>query len=723
MATSNEEQGRKFITTEPLAKDGEVGEQKVWDAIKTTFAARECTAYWRYPIFSKVGEYRKEPDILVVDRELGIAIIEVKAITIDRIVAVHGHQWSFKNFYVAQGNPYEQAENQLYALLGYCDREPAIRRMVTGRALVALPFITEKEWQQRGLDRLPSCPPIIFKEQLSQVALLKRFQQSVPVVTASSLNNEQWELLLAVVGGTPVFRRKPRHVLADRKTRSNVIASLQERLYELDLQQEHIAKEIPPGPQRIRGIAGSGKTVLLCQKAAHMHLKHPEWDIALVFFTRSLYDQMIQLVDKWLRHFSAGDIKYDPITNVKLQVLHAWGAKGRAGLYGTICGAHGIKRLTAIDTDKKQPNEGLADVCRRLLVDVEIQPIFDVILIDEGQDLMIDNDLKYENKQTIYWMAYQALRPVEAENPDWRRLIWAYDEAQSLDSLKIPQAKELFGENLTNLVSGQYLGGIRKSEIMHRCYRTPGPILTAAHAIGMGLLRPEGMLSGLTRVTDWEAIGYRVTGKFTPNQQVTLHRPPENSPNLIPLLWDEPVLTFDTYGSRQEELTALVENIQHNITYDGLHPSRDILVIVIGTIFEAMNLENDVAEFLMGQGIKIFIPSALNCNQLKPRFPNCNPDTFWHAGGVTISRIHRAKGNEADMVYVVGLDNIAKDEKNISLRNQLFVALTRARGWAKLSGIGDYPMYEEMRKVIESGNTFTFNFKRPPTRNMGEEEV
>lgn len=62
----------------------------------------------------------------------------------------------------------------------------------------------------------------------------------------------------------------------------------------------------------------------------------------------------------------------------------------------------------------------------------------------------------------------------------------------------------------------------------------------------------------------------------------------------------------------------------------------------------------------------------------------------------------RAKGNEADMVYVVGLDNVAKDESNLQLRNQLFVALTRAKGWVKLSGVGSYPLYEEIWRVMRS---------------------
>lgn len=721
MPVNDGDQGRKFITTEPLNKNGEKAEQQVWDAVRSTFSSRDCIAYWRYPIFFNTGETRKEPDILIADFELGLTVIEVKSITIDQVSAINGHQWQFQNFYQSQGNPYQQAENQLFSILGYCDREPGIRRQVYGRALVALPLITEKEWQQKGLDRLPSCPPILFKNDLGDVSLLRRIQHTSLLMTGKALDHEQWELLLGVLAGTPVYRKPTYTTITLEKTRSSVVGALREKLYDLDLQQEHIGKEIPPGPQRIRGIAGSGKTVLLCQKAAHMHLKHPDWNIALVFFTRSLYSQIIEQVDKWLRHFSGGDVQYDSNTS-KLRVLHAWGAKDQAGLYGEICKAHNVRRLTPSNSDRKKPNEALADVCRTLLETVEINPIFDAILIDEGQDLVVDDDLKIEGKQPFYWMAYQALHPVDPTQSEQRRLIWAYDEAQSLDNLKIPQAKELLGEQLTSLVKGAHAGGIKKSEIMHRSYRTPGSILTSAHAIGMGLLRPDGMLSGLTTQKDWNAIGYKVTGKFIPGQQVTIHRPPENSPNLIPYLWGEPVLEFQTYNSRQEELSALAANIDNNLKNDGLQPSRNILVVVLGSTFEAMQLENHVASFLMQQGLDIFIPSALTVNVLKPKYPNIDPNRFWCEGAVTVSRIHRAKGNEADVVYVVGFDQVAKDESNITLRNQVFTALTRSRGWATLSGIGHYPMYEEMSQVMGSGDTFSFVFKRSPKRDLGAEE-
>jgi len=362
-----EQRTRKFITTEPLGKSGEASEEKVWDAVRSAFAERNCIAYWRFPIFSKVGEHRKEPDILIVDRDLGLIIIEVKGLTIDQIREINGHRWELKNFHdYPYDNPYQQAENQLWALMGYCNNEPNIRAKVIGRAIVALPQVTEKQWQEKGFDQLPSNPPIIFKDNLSKVSLLNKILQTTPAVSGVILDDNQWELLLAVISGTPALRKPPRAAISSAKTRSGVIAKMREELYNLDPQQEHIGKTIPPGPQRIRGIGGSGKTVLLCQKAVHMHLKHPDWDIALVFFTQSLYDQIIDQIDHWMRRFTNGELKYSP-TDSKLRVLHAWGGKYRAGLYSIICSAHGIKPLTSNDSSWRDPIEGLADVCKRFL--------------------------------------------------------------------------------------------------------------------------------------------------------------------------------------------------------------------------------------------------------------------------------------------------------------------------------------------------------------------
>jgi len=722
MAVGNNDD-RKFITTEPL-EDKNSGGQKVWDSVRNAFSDRNCIGYWRYPLFFRVGKVCKEPDIIIADREFGICVLELVCVTIDQIASIQGDSWQFQNVDLISGSPSDRCKSQIQALVSNCDREPSIFRKVTGRAIIALPLITEEQWQQKGFDKLPGCPPIIFQNFLSKEKLLQKIQQSTPVVPGVSLDEQQWELLLAVLGGTSVLRKPPRmssNIQQNGVSRASIIAALQERLYELDLQQVHIGTEIPPGAQRIRGIAGSGKTVLLCQKAAHMHLKHPHWDIALVFFTRSLYEQIEGLVDKWIRHFSNGEAKYDANAKQKLRVLHAWGAHNQPGLYRVIAEYH--NQTPGSIVRGLAPNTGLAYRCKELLDDLnEIKPIFDAILIDEGQDLVVDeDDVKYQGKQTIYWLAYQALKPVES-NPEERRLIWAYDEAQSLDNLVIPTAPSLFGDGFGRMVSGTHKGGIKKSEIMHRCYRTPGQILTAAHAIGMGLLRPDGMISGITRADEWRNIGYEVDGAFMSGQEITLYRPPSNSPNLVPQLWGESVLEFEIYESRDEELAALADNIRKNIKQEGLNPSREILVVVLGSTQEAMKLESKVATFLIQQGINVYIPGAPRVNTLQFHWTEGQPNKFWLDGGVTVSRIHRAKGNEADMVYVVGCDHVAKDEANVGLRNQLFVALTRSRGWAALTGIDDYPMYQEIRNVIESGDTFKFTFGKAPKRSIEEED-
>ena len=349
---------------------------------------------------------------------------------------------------------------------------------------------------------------------------------------------------------------------------------------------------------------------------------------------------------------------------------------------------------------------------------------------------MVEDDLKFEGKQPFYWMAYQSLRPVTVADGNigeipQKRLIWAYDEIQSLDSLKIPTASELFGDELGQLVTGEYSNGIQKTEIMSRCYRVPGEILTAAHSLDLGLLRPQGLLTGTAWVEDWKMLGYEVilsnpklkeksliNAYLKTEETITLKRSEENSLNPMAQLWKQPLIEFEAYHSRSEELIDLSDRLVYNLKIDGLRPSREILIIVLGIGWEAIQLQTYIANFLIQQGIDIFIPGTSDCNILKPSYHNAHGNQFWCEGGVTISRIHRAKGQGADMVYIVGLEQVAIAENNLNFRNQLFVAMTRSRGWLRLSGLGSYPLYEEVSQVIKSGNTFTFPQLFLPQRDI-----
>lgn len=762
----------EFIQTQEFGFAGEEGEKRVWEAVKEAFSGREALAFWRYPV---IQESLREPDILILDAEYGVVIIEVKSLPITQIKRLSGYSWELNKAYFGKNsiNPYEQAKAQLQAVLKQTRKRPALSR-VPGRVLVAVPLISRDEWEEGNLDSLVSDTPMLFGDQLSKAKLLRAIERAALVAQGDLLDDRQWQQLQLAFSTSGHIKKTTaeeeaaaekdieaiREPQAEPKSSTNVLSGVLQKILgakpavapppprrtrgELvrlsshapspaDLQQDRIAKTIPPGPQRIRGLAGSGKTVLLAQKAAVMHLKHPEWDIALVFFSRALYDQIIRWTDHWLRVLSNGDTTLADARH-KLRVLHAWGAKEQPGFYRLLAENVGVEPLSVGRIPKKfEYGRGLMYAAKKLLVQAEEKQLnleyFDAVLVDEGQDLVDEEEaLQFEERQAFYWLAYKALRPVHQEGalleevsqkPPLRRLIWAYDEAQSLDSLIIPDTKTVFGQSWQEIfgAGAQYPGGIGKSEIMRVCYRVPGPTLVAAHALGMGLLRPAGMLSGPTRKEDWENLGYRVLeGDFRTKNPVLLTREEKNSPHLLPNLTGESLVSFSSHPSREDEVARLVEHIQRDIA-EGLQPSRQILVIHLGNegILKAIHKAFKAA------GIAYFCPGKPAPNQY---YGQGNRNDFWYPDAVTVTGIHQVKGNEAESVYVVGADRVAQEEDNIQLRNHLFVALSRSKGWVHLSGvdIAQTSFGKEVEEVIRQGMTIRF-LPSQPKRLLDDTEI
>jgi len=89
-------------------------------------------------------------------------------------------------------------------------------------------------------------------------------------------------------------------------------------------------------------------------------------------------------------------------------------------------------------------------------------------------------------------------------------------------------------------------------------------------------------------------------------------------------------------------------------------------------------------------------------------------DTFFRSGSVVFSGIHRAKGNEAAMVYIVNAQDCWYSPFNLaSIRNRLFSAITRSKAWVRVCGTGD-----RMARLVEEyetlkGNDFELRFRYP----------
>lgn len=467
-----------------------------------------------------------------------------------------------------------------------------------------------------------------------------------------------------------------------------VIGHMESVLMELDEKQQDIAYKYYDGAQRIRGLAGSGKTVTFAQRAAQIHFDHSEWKIGFIFFTRSLYQQVIEeRIAQYYRELSGGEApNWD-----NLKVLHSWGAKDRNGFYRSLCEIYGFKPKSVNDIKEilgndTSPGEGFEYICNeleKLIPEDKYQEIYDVILIDEGQDL----------PPSFYRLAFKSLK-------EPKRLYWAYDEAQGIDSLIVPEPATIFGRNS----DGSLVVDIRgRAENYNICYRTPKQILTIAHAINMGLLREEGVLQGVSNKAEWKNIGYEVwEGDFTDasvknKQQVKLKRQDDKNPHPIDqenFPYSEVVgeiLTLKTFENISDEQSWIASQVAEDIK-QGFLP-QDILITPLCGDSEKKYLL-DIKKELRKYNIDSFIVGLDN-----------SKDEFIKENYVTISNIYRAKGNEAWKVYACRFDYATKplkwkNEEEIHKRNEALVALTRTRVWCVVTGL-DSPIFEEITKAKE----------------------
>ena len=118
------------------------------------------------------------------------------------------------------------------------------------------------------------------------------------------------------------------------------LKELEQKVANLDKMQMSAALEISENVQRIRGLAGSGKTIVLALKAAYMHVANPQWKIAVTFNTRSLKQQFKELITKFVYEQSESTPNWDNIN-----IIHAWGSPREEGVYYNFCKFHNVEYL------------------------------------------------------------------------------------------------------------------------------------------------------------------------------------------------------------------------------------------------------------------------------------------------------------------------------------------------------------------------------------------
>lgn len=692
-----------------------------------------AVGYYNYPFRAARNEFDESPDIVLLHADIGLVVITCRGYGIDEINQVTMEDWEIQDSY---DRPIPEVQEQLAhvqsQLTGVADLMD-FRKYGDLIGVVALPEISKQDWDDAGFPDLNDkllfsgdCEGGELKSKLIELAGDVSIPEELYKKGRKRLN--QGDILSA--------ERDPIREERLSNTRSDLYRAAARgfELHEQDKIQEQIGLHIPPGPQQIRGIAGSGKTTIMSKKAAVMHWKKEDWRIAFTFNTRSLYQNIEENIRDFYRDFSNGQ---EP--GEGLEILHAWGQKPKNT--GENEQAEGLYRKVALEADHRPYQladefpgfPGLNSHCAHLVTSTDdIPEIYDAILIDEAQDF----------GPAFYRMCYDALK-------EPKRLVWAYDEAQSLDNLSAPSPKIIFHEDDADHRSvdlrGSYKGPVRKSFLMRQSYRTPRDILMAAHGLGMGLYREDGIIHTLTDRDDWYSIGYTVDDECSFNDigsEIRIWRDRNLSPHPLQSRVEAGELfSYDFYSSFTQEASDIAKRVLTDITQENLDPTQIMVICVGPKDISGLSIDyaRNVRSKIISDKINDISSNKLNNDSLAHLAGEGSRDEFWKDGKVTVAGSDRAKGNEAASVYIAGAEQIAKDtwQKNyrnsnlawrddyVQVRNEAFVGLTRSEGWCHISGVGD-ESDDFLKEIVDVANVVSednpiFEFTAPdPSEMTGE---
>ena len=370
------------------------GERRVFEALRDHLPED----YLVYYNISVKGRY---PDFIVVGPDLGVVVLEVKDWRLDSIAAVTRDGVVLREDGVERmlKNPVQQGREYILEAVDMLKRRSLLS---DGKYLcfgwghgVIFPFLKKKELET----------PSLLGPNLAEVL--------GPGVILSGDDLESGQLLLQLRRLIPhwVPPLEPMNVLQIDEIRGVLYPEIRigwghtdsEIVRVMDREQERLAHTLGEGHRLVRGVAGSGKTVILICRARHLRACHPEWRILVLCYNRVLADYLRDAIGP------------DPHLEVSHYHSWCWRVLESAGI--------AIPERPEL---REQMNNYWDRIIPQLLLKVHEDgqlksAVYQAILVDEGQDFADD------------W--YRTL--LQALDPKTKSLFIALDSSQTVYKRKV----------------------------------------------------------------------------------------------------------------------------------------------------------------------------------------------------------------------------------------------------------------------------------------------
>jgi hypothetical protein len=377
--------------------------------------------------------------------------------------------------------------------------------------------------------------------------------------------------------------------LERRKLLRPVLSYEQQRLCDLKLDGK---------PRLVRGVAGSGKTVVLANwllKTMHRLKDNSAAKLWAIFANRSLQRLIRDTIeDTWRGEGNNGAFPWD-----RVELCHV------RDLLSMLLGQVGM----SIDKFKFDYDLASKELLRRKPAD-EMDPLCEALFIDEAQD-MGPNTLK---------LLSALVRQTDDNDQNSRSVNIFYDNAQNIYGRSTPKWSEI-GLNMKG-----------RSSVMKESFRSTKPIIEFSLNVLYHLQPPESDADHKELIE--RGLIEKVEKQGSPWWDIRFNQV------------DGPLPIFRKYLDRQDEFEAIGEQIVSWVRKEGVKP-RDVRIIYNGSSIES-RLEKQLVPRLRANGIELLIEKG-------QAFLN-DPMT------VVATTAQSFKGYDAEIIVIPGVDSfVAKD--------------------------------------------------------------
>lgn len=601
---------------------------------------------------SVVGARSGAPDIAVVDPESGVHVIEVKGVTIDQVRSM----WPGGAIEITydgraeKRDPFKQARNAMFDIKDAAGRHFGGDLNGGFEAWVAFPRIRRASWEEKFGLELSARPDVLFQDDLLCALLGDRMRASgrQRLRGIGPLPQLQLRSLMAAFGDSAVLAPpvRPGTTAPEGSLGERLADGLSEHRVLTEQQQRLAGQRWNDGPRLVRGVAGSGKTVVLATQIARLvegidgetDALFGEGTAALpilaVCFNRTLVPFIRDRIEAAYRQRTG-----DALPEGHVEVVHfnrlMWQLSQRGLLH----------------YQQVKQGEDPGPRARRYLADLEKAAerlgdgLYRAIFVDEGQDF-------HEDEYRVL------LRLCERTTEGLPRMFVFYDDAQNLYGATRPTWSDL----------GLEVRG--RSVVMDESYRSTRQIIEPAFNVLVGSYAPQQVR--MRRFADLATLREKHLVTVRGEHIIVRFARREGDPARL-------LRSADTAA----EDAAIADRAAHLLRDEGLCP-HDLMVLTA-----RRDRAGAIAKALSGRVGDACVRCAFE--------EEAKDAAAVEVGRITVSTIASAKGYDAPYVILASAHDCGDGTEG---RATFYVGCTRARDWLDVSACEERPTIREFSRAL-----------------------